>query len=243
MFPLRHLTLGLSVISLTLGTMGGMALALVRPPVIWTQSDSSSEAAQLVTEGIKLYRIGQWQQTLDRWQRALVLYHQAGDRLEEAKTLINIGIIYGLLGDYAKALDYQTQSLDLTRELGDRAGEAKTLGNIGVIYQLLGDYAEALDYQIQSLDLTRELGDRAGEAKTLTNIGVIYEQMKDESAIAFYQESIAIYEELRKGNQSLLPDLQEAYTAEIEFTYRRLSNLLRREGRTAEAQRVLELLE
>jgi len=170
MFSFRRLTSAPLVLSLLLGTVCGTALEVARPSIVFAQSNPSREADRLLDEGLELYRISQWPQALDNWQRALALYRQVGNRFGEADVLNNIGLIYKSLGDYPEALDSYDQSLAFFRALGDRVGEFKTLANIGVIYQLLGDYPQALDYQEQSLAITRELDDRVGEASSLCKI-------------------------------------------------------------------------
>ena len=108
----------------------------------------------------------------------------------------------------------------------------------------MGDYGQALEYQTQSLALTRELGDRNGEASTLGNIGVICINQNDpEQAITHLQQAVDIYEDIRADNKTLAPALQADFDNSIRDTYTNLAEQLRQQGRTADAQQVLDLLE
>jgi len=109
-----------------------------------------------------------------RYEEALRLYRDLGDRSGEGSTLNNIGFVYHSLGENQKALEYYNQALAVFRDAGDHSGEARTLNNIGLIHGNLGDRQKALEYYNRALLASRSVGDRYGEAATLDNIGAVY---------------------------------------------------------------------
>ena len=127
--------------------------------------------------------------------------------------------------------------------MGDRGGEGRILNNIGSVYDDLGEKKQALDYYHKALPLLRVVGDRAMEAVTLNNIGyLLAAQNQPQLAIIFYKQSVNVYETLREDIKGLSPELQQTYTESVADTYRRLADLLLKQDRILESQRVLDLL-
>jgi len=183
-------------IALSLQLSQPVAAAVSVGKVVQTAQTSSSEAADKVyKEGLQLYQ----QETAEalkgaivKYEEALKLYREAGDRDGEAVSLNNIGSVYSALGEKQKALEYYSQSLTLYRAVGDRRGEATTLGNIGSVYSYLGEIQKALEYYSQSLTLYRAVGDD-GEAVTLNNMGSLYSDLgENQKALEYYSQSLAL---------------------------------------------------
>jgi len=73
------------------------------------QTNSSDAAETVLKEGVQLYQQGTAEAkrgVIAKFEQALKLYREAGDRLGEARTLNNIGLIYSELGEKQKALEY-----------------------------------------------------------------------------------------------------------------------------------------
>ncbi|MEZ2251437.1 CHAT domain-containing protein [Microcoleus sp.] len=187
------------------GILIGLSLQLSQPggaatPVeeaVKTAQNSSIEAAQkALNDGLLLYQQGTAEAkrgTIAKWEEALKLYREAGDRAKEAITLNNIGRIYEDLGEKQTALDYYNQSLPLSRATSNPSQEAITLNNIGAVYDNLGEKQKALEYYSQSLPLSRTLGDRSLEAITLTNIGLVYSNLgEQQKALEYYSKSLPL---------------------------------------------------
>ena len=102
---------------------------------------ASDEAKRLSDEGSE----HSLKAAITRYEEALQLYRNIGDRGSEGSTLNNVGFVYQSLGENQKALEYYNQALPVLREAGDRSGEARTLSNIGLIHSNLGDMQKALD--------------------------------------------------------------------------------------------------
>jgi CHAT domain-containing protein/Tfp pilus assembly protein PilF len=184
-------------IALSLQLSQPVSAAVPVGKVVQTAQTNSSDAAETaLMEGIQLYQQGTAEakrSALVKFEQALKLYREAGDRSLEATTLNNIGSVYSELGEKQKALEYYSQSLPLSRAVGDRGGEALTLNNIGAVYSELGEKQKALEYYSQSLPLRRATGDRGGEAATLNNIGAVYSELGEkQKALEYYSQSLPL---------------------------------------------------
>ncbi|NJS13162.1 MAG: tetratricopeptide repeat protein, partial [Microcoleus sp. CSU_2_2] len=78
------------------------------------QTNSIDAAQKLYEEADKLYQQGTVEakkSAIVKYEEALKLFREAGDRRREAVTLNNIGSVYSVLGEQQKALEYYNQSL------------------------------------------------------------------------------------------------------------------------------------
>ena len=164
-------------------------------------SISSTDAQSLYNEGERLRQLGtteSFQQALDKFQQALLLFRVMGDRNGEADALDSIGRVYG---SRQQALDYLQQALAIWREVGNRRGEAKTLKNIGDRYHFIQPQ-QALNYYQQALQISREIGDRSGEANTLISIGNLYSTIgQPQLGLNFLRQALTITREVGDQNR------------------------------------------
>jgi CHAT domain-containing protein/Tfp pilus assembly protein PilF len=178
----------------------------------------AAAAERAFTEGDQLYQQGTAQslrKAIAKWEEALKLYREAGDRRGEANTLTNIGQVYSDLEEKQKALEYYSQSLPLSRAVGDRKQEATILNSIGSAYSYLGEKQKAREYFSQSLLLHREAGNRYGEATTLNNIGLVYLELgENQKALEYYSQSLPLFRSMgnRGGESTTLSNIGLAYS-------------------------------
>jgi len=178
----------------------------------------AAAAERAFTEGDRLYQQGTAQslrKAIAKWEEALKLYREAGDRRGEAFTLTNIGQVYSDLEEQQKALEYYSQSLPLSRAVGDRKQEASILNSIGSAYSYLGEKQKAREYFSQSLLLHREAGNRYGEATTLNNIGLVYLELgENQKAKEYYSQSLPLFRSMgdRGGESTTLSNIGLAYS-------------------------------
>ncbi|WP_445246367.1 CHAT domain-containing protein [Microcoleus sp. OTE_8_concoct_300] len=177
----------------------------------------AAAAERAFTEGLQLFKQGtaeSLRKAIAKWEEALKLYREAGDRRGEARTLTWIGAVYSALGEKQKALEYYSQSLTLSRAVGDRRGEAVTLNNIGLVYDELGEKQKALEYYSQSLPLIRAVGARSTEALTLNNIGAVYSDLGEkQKALEYYSQSLPLFRAVgdRTGEATALKSIATVY--------------------------------
>ena len=182
--------------------------------VLMEAEKQRKEADKLFEQGAQQYKISQFREALQSWEKALQIYQEIKNRQGEAASLDNLGSAYLSLGQYQEAIDLHKKSLVINREIVNRQGEANSLNNLGNAYSSLGQYQKAIDYHQQSLDITRELDDRSGEAKVLNNLGNAYQSRGEyQTAIDYHQQSLAITRELddRSGEARALNNLGVDY--------------------------------
>jgi tetratricopeptide (TPR) repeat protein len=187
--------------------------------VVQTAQTNSSDAAQKVYgEAEELYEQGTAEAlrgAIVKYEEALKLYREAGNRSREALTLNSIGGAYLNLGENQKALDYYNQSLPLKRAIGDRGGEATILSNIGGIYLSFGEKQKALDYYNQSLSLFRAVRSPHWEAVILKSIGLIYSELGEkQKALEYYNQSLLLNRAIgdRRGEATTLNNIGKVYS-------------------------------
>jgi CHAT domain-containing protein len=186
---------------------------------------------------------GEYSKALEFYQQALAICQEIGNRLEEGWSLVGIANVYSALQQYPKALKFYQQALAIQKTIGYKEGEGTTLSNMGNVYRKLGQYAKALELHQQALVILKEVGSNPREAWTLSNIGFLLEgQKQPELAIVFYKQSVNVIEEIRKDLRVLPKEQQQSFTETVAGVYRRLADLLLKQDRILEAQRVLDLL-
>jgi tetratricopeptide (TPR) repeat protein len=142
-------------------------------------------------------RLGLFDDAYSHLQRALDLYHQAGDQIGEAYTHNNLAVVRGRQGRYAEALDHARRSLALHRAADHTIGQADALNLVGWYHAQLGDHQETLISCEQALTLYRRLRDRPGQAATWDSLGYAHHHLGDHDlAVICYQHAIDLYQEL-----------------------------------------------
>lgn len=207
-------------------------------------SDQVGEAKTLANIGNIYLVLEKYSKALEYFSDSLAISRLLGSLEAEASTLNSIGISYQMLGDYEQALGNLNRGLSIANKIDNHLQKSKILDSTGDLYKLLDNYSRAIDYYNQSLTIKSNFGDRAGEAVTLNKIGYLLEaEDRPDLAVTFFKESVNVYESIRASNrENLSEELQSSYVNTIEDTYRHLADLLLKQGRLLEAQRVLELL-
>ncbi len=205
--------------------------------------DRLGEGQSLGGLGIAYDALRRYDKAIEFHLQFLAISREIKDRLGEGQSLGNLGSAYDALGKYDKAIEFQLQSLAIAREIKDRLGEGQSLGNLGSAYDALGKYDKAIEFHLQSLAIAREIKDRSSEGISLNNLGVAFQNLKQpELAILFYKQSINVTESIRQDIKKLNKEEQKSYLKTVEKTYRRLADLLLKQGRIMEALQVIDLL-
>ncbi len=204
---------------LLLGSQSFAATLEQMAPSIAQQPANSDAAEQVYQEAFQLYKQGtaeSLRQAIPKFEQAVILYRQAGEKGLEAASLVYVGSVYDSLGEKHKALEFYNQALPLYRAVGDRGGEATTLNNIGLVYNSLGEKQKALEFYNQALPLYRAVGDRGGEAATLNNIGFVYDSLGEkQKALEFYNQVLPLTREVghRRGEATILNNIGLVYSS------------------------------
>jgi tetratricopeptide (TPR) repeat protein len=160
-----------------------------------------------------------------RFEEALALYRQAGDRGGAARALNNLGIVARRQGDHATAAVRYDEALTLFRELTDPVGVGNCLNNLGLVRFSQGDYQTARALIEEALVVCAP-GDRQQRAGRLESLGRVASGVGDtELARSSYHESLALSGEL--GSVELIAFALEglAWVAGRDGHYRRAARL------------------
>ena len=162
-----------------------------------THLNKVRQAAWCHELGVLAQRRGDYDTAHDRYQQALTIFENLGDRAGTATTHHNLGILAQRRGDYDTARKLYEQSLHIEEELGDRAGTANTYHQLGILAHDQGDYDTARKLYEQSLHIKEELGDRASTANTYHQLGMLAQRRGDyDTAHDRYQQALTIFENL-----------------------------------------------
>lgn len=152
-------------------------------------------------------------EVINKFETALGLWRESGDRYWEAVTLTNLGWAYSDLNQNEKAVDSLSQALKQFQEIKDRQSEGKAANGLGLAHKGLRQYEKARDYYEQALAIRRELKDRRGEGITLSNLGEIYDDLNQEAkAREYYEQGLAIAREVKNRSGESFALLRLAYT-------------------------------
>lgn len=166
--------------------------------------------------GITAYQSGDYDLSLEYYDKAVSAYDQVGDSGGVAAVYNNIGLVHRLLGANDKALEYYEKAFALQLQLGDELAAATTDINIASIYYQKGKHDEAYDAYYKSQLVFKKAGDSMRYATTTYNIANIYWQWdQNDKALELLDEALVIYQ-----NQHALLDMSRAfYTKGLIFAY------------------------
>jgi adenylate cyclase len=157
------------------------------------------------------------------WKQSYEKFEAIGDKKGMANMLNNIGAIYFNGGDYTSAVDYYIKSLRVGEQIKDTLRIATALVNIGAVYyNKPATHSMALEYYKKALPLSEKLGDNDAIGTTTVNMGEIYFARNDyDSALMFYERSLAAYEKSETGN--------------VPYTMNNIGKVYAKEGKISKA--------
>jgi PAS domain S-box-containing protein len=164
--------------------------------------NKKGQADALYYMGRNNYFQGVYNQAIDYYFQARVLYEAINHQPGLAQTLNACGLAYWRLNDYSPALEYILESCRIREKLKGTSGEADTdiafsYNNIGLIYYALGNYEKTMEYLLKGKKIHESLGNKGGIAISLNNIAAVYRnQGKYPEALEYYRKSLELNEAL-----------------------------------------------
>jgi CHAT domain-containing protein len=144
---------------------------------------------------------------------------------------------------FKEALNTLDAALAININLNDRAGEAATLNNKGRVYEAQGEYSQALRFYHQALLINREIKNRFAIGRTWSNIGNLWLKLnKPELAIIAFKQCVNNREKARLTNPQIPKSEEQPYGHTDLENYQTLGEILLKENRPAEAQRIIDLI-
>ncbi len=192
--------------------------------IIRREQYATQEADAINILGNNHERMGNWQDALDCYLRALQLSVGQGNLAHVAVMRSNIGDIYALMGSYDKAIEHYQESYRIDTEISRvNSSDGLTLTHMAQAYLQLKQPIHALDYARQGLALMQLERYWVGISRALTVIGQSNQQLGDLDQAASYYE------------QSLTAAQQGSAGREAGIAMMRLAEIFMMQGRTATA--------
>ena len=153
----------------------------------------ASRAWVYTTLGNVYIRLGEYENALSFYEKALITYDLIGDASGQGKVLSNMGDVALMLGDFDKAMVFYAKSLELYRQIGDASGQAKVLGNMGIACADRGEHSKSISYYEKQLEISRLTSDPKSEGNALGNLGLAYVDLGEyRRAIGYYKKQLEI---------------------------------------------------
>lgn len=151
-----------------------------------------------------LLRLGQVQELLGQWDKALVSYtdsmqaaEQQGQTLDQAHCQAALAELARKRGKYAEAEEWLAKAYVLFEGLGNQDGIAQVLHFKGTVATHQGDFKTAESFYKESLEIRKAQGDHAREASLLSNLAILARLGGDlDRSVALNQEALALRREL-----------------------------------------------
>jgi CHAT domain-containing protein/Flp pilus assembly protein TadD len=206
-------------------------------------ADKQGEGNAYGNLGNAYQSLGDYQKAVEFHTKALQIDIQIGDKKGEGADYGNLGNAYQSLGDYQKAIEFQNKQLEVVLQIGDKQGEGNAYGNLGNAYEKLKQYGEALLNQQKAITTYSAIGANQDLYYAQWAIArILIAQEKPDLAILFYKQAVNTIQSTKERIKDLDPALKKSFGASKSSVYRQLADLLLKQGRVLEAQKVLGLL-
>jgi diguanylate cyclase (GGDEF)-like protein len=146
-----------------LGVLGDYAPGLAdlrRAQTLFEKAQMQQHAVTVLNAIAILYnRMGDNQQAIHIYTRALKAQRESGLRREVAVTLYNLGRAHENLKEWEFARRSYAESRDINKEIAYPRGEAYALRGLAAVANAIGDPRRALDFLRQSEELSKQTSD------------------------------------------------------------------------------------
>ncbi len=161
-------------------------------------SDLNIIGTALIKRGMISDSQDEYFKALEYFKKSLALAKEAKDTRRAINVLNNIGSVKSHLRYYSEALDYFNTALEEALKIGDRNSLGMIFNNIGIVHANMGNYEESTRYYEKAINLALGIkgGDILWEAY-LEKANSLRDQNRDDEALADYENSIRVIEEIR----------------------------------------------
>lgn len=123
--------------------------------------------------------LGNHQEAIPYYQKAVNLFSQIGKNLQMAQSLASIASMNTTLGNTAQALKTFMEVIPLFEQENDQHSIAITYSNMANIYKAKMDYAQAIQYYQKAADLAESIQCLDLQVSSLCIMGSIYSSLMD----------------------------------------------------------------
>ncbi len=201
----------------------------------------TSNSLNLLTN---IFRIGNQEQlALEQYNEILILYQGVGNRRGESEIFNDIGNVYANIEKYAKAQEAYEKALAIAHELNDLNMERIILFGVAMLYEKQGKSLKSQEHLLRTLFLFK-YNDLKNLWQVWYGLHRVTKKLNNPNAAIFYgKQAVNTIQQLR-SHVAQLDDksLHQSFLKYKKHVYEDLADLLMRQGRLFEAQKVLDLL-
>jgi tetratricopeptide (TPR) repeat protein/class 3 adenylate cyclase len=180
--------------------------------------DRVKEGELLNALGILEWRVREYGEALDCYERAYALFKTLGDRARAGLALNSIGATLLCLNRVEDATQRLEEAVRLNREGGQELLEGHALGVLGDAYLAAGAMGSAVRSYEASLAIRRRIGDRRGEGWMLYNLARAADISGENAAAgAFREDARRVGVEL--GDNELLRACESPHSTPADRPY------------------------
>jgi len=166
-----------------------------------TINDSISIAITRLNNGNNYFRLSQYSEALDNYQKAAIIFYKLDDLRGAAFCYNNIGSIHSEIGNINLAIEYWKKTLIIKRTLNDSISIAKTLSNIGIAYKNQKKYDLAIQTFKNALRIFKSLDNLKGVATNYMNMSNVFQCKNEfEKALNYANLSLDIKKRINDEN-------------------------------------------
>jgi CHAT domain-containing protein len=174
------------------------AIESLHPATERDKTRIAAESAELAGMQEKNGGPVKWFQAIAKFEEALTLWRQLGDRQGELRMLACLGKEYLNIGEPQKALKYFREALPLAQALGDRYQEADLLLDFGRVYHRQNESQKALAAYDQARQAFARLSRPDREATASLGIGLIHVYLGEpRKSLEFFRHALQIFSSLK----------------------------------------------
>lgn len=171
---------------------------LVRALVLFNRSRNAAGQADTINAlGVGYDRLGQVDQAIEQYRRAVELRRSLGDPHGLASSLRNLAALAAVRGEFDLAEDHLAEARTLLEELRDRQGLADLDNDLGLLAEERGDFAAALEHYRAALQQRQSIGHAHGVAESLNNVGFSQYQLGAyDDALVYWRQALDSFQAL-----------------------------------------------
>jgi len=157
------------------------------------QEDNSSDASQLLRQGIQYQQAGELPAAMKSLQESLALFQAFGNPQRQAQALSCLALVAYTSGDYKSAISYANQCLPIAKDVSDLRVQIQALSHMGNAFRHLGDFDSSIEYLQECLKLAKQLQDKRSQVAALNNLGLVYKALNNlPRAIQLKEQSLEL---------------------------------------------------
>lgn len=182
--------------------------------------DADAQGRALSRLGSVKWALGQYEQALDCYLKALETNAHTQDASQLAMITSGLGLVYDELQNYQLSLHYHRRSLAIEKSLSNSREEARCYNNMGAVFFDLKQYDSAAWYLEQALEIRILEKDTFGMAESYNNVGYVHFAGGDtDLAMANYHKALSIWSEISgtNGLTYTLKNIGQAYLEKRDY--------------------------